>query len=94
MRIVGDAYTLNVLLVLDFALASGINYVRRVVPQFWLSPPDESRVVIYNCNMFIIQATGTNVSASLRYAPASPTNIRLGWKGLPGPNALAYYEKS
>jgi hypothetical protein len=25
---------------------------------------------------------------------ASPTNIRLGWKGLPGTNALAYYEKS
>ncbi len=25
---------------------------------------------------------------------ALPTNIRLGWKGLPGKNALAYYEKS
>ncbi len=25
---------------------------------------------------------------------ASPTNIRLGWKGLPGTNALTYYEKS
>ncbi len=24
----------------------------------------------------------------------SPTNIRLGWKGLPGTNARAYYEKS
>ncbi len=23
----------------------------------------------------------------------SPTNIRLDWKGLPGSNALAYYEK-
>jgi hypothetical protein len=23
---------------------------------------------------------------------ASPTNIRLGWKGLPGTNTLAYYE--
>jgi len=22
----------------------------------------------------------------------SPTNIRLGWKGLPGANILAYYE--
>jgi len=22
------------------------------------------------------------------------TNIRLGWKSLPGTNALAYYEKS
>jgi hypothetical protein len=25
---------------------------------------------------------------------ALPTDIRLGWKGLPGINALAYYEKS
>ncbi len=25
---------------------------------------------------------------------ASHTNIRLGWQGLPGTNALAYYEKS
>ncbi len=25
---------------------------------------------------------------------ASPTNIRLGWKGLPGTNAVAYYEHS
>ncbi len=25
---------------------------------------------------------------------ALPTNIRLGWKGLPGTNALGYYEKS
>ncbi len=24
---------------------------------------------------------------------ASLTNFRLGWKGLPGTNALAYYEK-
>ena len=25
-------------------------------------------------------------------APKLPTNIRLSWKGLPGTNALAYYE--
>jgi hypothetical protein len=25
---------------------------------------------------------------------ALPTNIRLGWKGLPGTNALAYFENS
>ena len=25
---------------------------------------------------------------------ALPTNIRLGWKSLPGKNALAHYEKS
>jgi hypothetical protein len=27
-------------------------------------------------------------------APALPANIRLGWKGLPGKNALAYYQKA
>jgi hypothetical protein len=25
---------------------------------------------------------------------ALPTNVRLGWKDLPGTNALAYYEKA
>jgi len=25
---------------------------------------------------------------------ALPTNIRLGWKGLPGTNTLAYYQNS
>ncbi len=25
-------------------------------------------------------------------APALPANIRLGWKGLPGTNTLAFYE--
>jgi hypothetical protein len=25
---------------------------------------------------------------------ASPTNVRLGWKGLPRSNTLAYYKKS
>ncbi len=31
--------------------------------------------------------------ASLGYALAIPANIRLGWKGLPGTNTLAYYER-
>jgi hypothetical protein len=31
--------------------------------------------------------------ASLKYAPALPANIRPGWKGLPGTNDPAYYEK-
>jgi hypothetical protein len=30
--------------------------------------------------------------ASLGPAQASPANIRLGWRGLPGTNTLAYYE--
>jgi hypothetical protein len=32
--------------------------------------------------------------ALLGKAPALPRNIRLGWKGLPGTNALADDEKS
>ncbi len=32
--------------------------------------------------------------ASLGQAPALPTNITLGWKGLPGINTLAYYYKN
>jgi len=32
--------------------------------------------------------------ASFGLAPALSENIRLSWKGLPGTNALAYYEKS
>ncbi len=31
--------------------------------------------------------------APFGYAPALPASIRLGWKRLPGTNALAYYEK-
>ncbi len=30
--------------------------------------------------------------APIVYAPAWPENIRLGWKGLPGPNTLANYK--
>ncbi len=30
--------------------------------------------------------------SSLEKAPALPTNIRLGWKGLPGTNTLTYYK--
>jgi hypothetical protein len=30
--------------------------------------------------------------ALIRQTPALPTNIILGWKGLPGRNSLAYYE--
>jgi hypothetical protein len=30
--------------------------------------------------------------ASHMLAPALPINIRLGWRGLPETNALAYYE--
>jgi hypothetical protein len=45
----------------------------------------------------IIVTTGANVT-NLSGAPlkgrllASPTNIRLGWKGMPGTSTLTYYE--
>jgi len=32
--------------------------------------------------------------SSLGQALALPTNIILGWKGLPGSNTIAYYENS
>jgi len=32
--------------------------------------------------------------SSIGLAPALPTNLRLGWKFLPGTNTLAYYENS
>jgi hypothetical protein len=36
-----------------------------------------------------------NVVMRIVVAPIVPLpNIRLGWKGLPGTNALAYYEKA
>jgi hypothetical protein len=31
--------------------------------------------------------------SSIGQAPVLPTNVRLGWKRLPGTSALAYYEK-
>jgi hypothetical protein len=32
--------------------------------------------------------------ASIGWTPALPANIRLGWKGFPRTNALAYYKKA
>jgi hypothetical protein len=48
--------------------------------------------------MFVIKATLPYPRvehlkvASLEYALALLANFRFGWKDLPGPNALAYYE--
>ncbi len=53
---------------------------------------------IANVNAPIVQPPGTysrveNLKGvSLLYELALPTNIRLGWKVLPGTNTLAYYE--
>ncbi len=45
----------------------------------WVRPGAHPRVEHLKCS-------------SLRKALALPANIRLGWKGLPGTNTLAYYE--
>ncbi len=38
----------------------------RMMPQLGASLTDDSRSIIYNCNMFIIQAAGPNVINFLR----------------------------
>jgi hypothetical protein len=35
-----------------------VNYDSNIVSKFGASLPDDARVVIYNCHMFILQATG------------------------------------
>ncbi len=44
--------------------------------------------------MFMGKGQEATQGASLGQAQALLTNIRLGWKGSPGTNALAYYEHS
>ncbi len=51
--IVSDACTINVSLVFALALASVVNYAHK----FGASLADDSRVIIYDHNMFIVQAT-------------------------------------
>jgi hypothetical protein len=52
------------------------------------------KFVIYGCKKFykicLRLLSGAPVYGRLL---ALPTNISLGWKGWPGNNALAYYEK-
>ena len=44
--------------------------------------------------MFAGKAKACLSGATHRQALAFPSDIRLGWKGLPGTNSLAYYERS
>jgi hypothetical protein len=39
-----------------------VNYASRVINKFCASLTDNARVVIYNPRMFIVQATGVNVT--------------------------------
>jgi hypothetical protein len=55
----------------------------------------------FQANLMFAGKAGAYMSeATFRFStlgqagPGLPTNIRLGWKGSPGANALAYYEKS
>ncbi len=43
------------------ALARVVNYALRVMLQIVASLTDDSRAVIYDRNMFIVQATGSNI---------------------------------
>jgi hypothetical protein len=56
-----------------------VNDDSRVINKLEASLTDDTRVIIYDRHMFIVQATA---------------NIRLSWKGLAGTNTLAYNEKS
>jgi hypothetical protein len=42
--------------------------------------------------MFVGKASSLTYSEALRLSLALITNIKLGWKGLPGTKTLAYYE--
>ncbi len=58
---------------------------------FVLGKPFQSSI------MFLGKAGAELSDAPFRYSTlvrllASPVNIRLGWKGFPGTNILAYYE--
>jgi hypothetical protein len=56
---VSDAYTLNVLqsIIEDSRSINDTSSCQKVMPQIGASLTDDSRVIIYGCNMFIIQAT-------------------------------------
>ncbi len=58
--IVSDAWTINAIAV-ALALAWVVNGALRVTLQIVMSLTDNSRVVIYNCNMCKVQATGHQV---------------------------------
>ncbi len=44
-----------------------INYDSSVANKFGVSLPDDARVVIYDCHMFIVLATGVFVTVSCFY---------------------------
>ncbi len=51
-----------------------VNYDSSIINKFGASLTDDPRVVIYNCHMFLVQAT---VPLLVRLMPF-PANIRLG----------------
>jgi hypothetical protein len=62
-------------------------YARAFVP----GKPFQTSVMLGKAYARVEHLKGTPLLGRLM---ALPTNTRLGWKGLPGTNALAYYEKS
>ncbi len=77
-----------------------INDDSRVVTKLETSLTDNARVIIYDRQMFIVQATGAYPRVerlkglSIGQDPSLLTNIRLGWKGLPGTNNTQAYNKN
>jgi hypothetical protein len=59
VTIIGEAYTINVLLALFLALASVVNYNCNIT---YVRHSDKSRGSIYDGNMFIIPATGASLT--------------------------------
>ncbi len=54
-------YKSGVAVALALALARVVNYAHRVMLQIVASLTDDSRGVIYDCGIFIVQATGSNI---------------------------------
>jgi len=70
-----------------------VNDDSRVVNKLEASLTDDARVVIYDCQVFIVQqATGANPRGGHRstWVGSLLANILLSWKGLPRANTLDY----
>jgi hypothetical protein len=67
--------------VLYYKPMTNVNDDSRVVNKLEASLTDDTRVIIYDHNMFSVQATGANtLSGARKLLTALLTNIRLGWK--------------
>jgi len=76
-----------------------VNYASSGINKLKASLKDAASIIIYDRYLFIVQATGvciikliTAVIYGFRNKlQCLALNTRLGWRGLPGTNTLAYY---